>query len=92
VILFASPGVMMAGVRALAGRLSELHAETLAITSDEELAQSCSRVIRMAPELGEFLAPIPYVIPAQLFAALLAEAKGLDPDTSRSLSKVTRTL
>jgi len=92
VILFASPGAMMAGVRVLAGRLSELHAETLAITSDEELAQSSSRVIRMAPELGEFLAPIPYIIPAQLLAALLAEAKGLDPDTSRSLSKVTRTL
>jgi fructoselysine-6-P-deglycase FrlB-like protein len=32
------------------------------------------------------------MVPAQLFAALLADAKGLNPDTPRSLSKVTRTL
>ena len=38
------------------------------------------------------LAVIPYIIPAQLFAALLADAKGLDPDAPRSLAKVTRTL
>ena len=43
-------------------------------------------------EIDEFLAPIPYIVPGQLFAALLAEAKGLNPDAPRSLSKVTRTL
>ena len=46
----------------------------------------------MPEETEEFLAPIPYIIPGQLFAALLADAKGLDPDEPRSLSKVTRTL
>jgi len=39
-----------------------------------------------------FVAPIPYMVPGQLFAALLAAAKGLDADKPRSLSKVTRTL
>ena len=34
VILFASPGAMMPGVKTLARRLKELRAETLAITSD----------------------------------------------------------
>jgi len=92
VILFASPGAMMPGVKTLAHRLKELRAETVAITSDGELAAICSRVVPMLPEINEFLAPIPYIIPGQLFAALLAEAKGLDPDTPRSLSKVTRTL
>jgi glucosamine--fructose-6-phosphate aminotransferase (isomerizing) len=92
VILFASSGPMMAGVKTLAERLRDLHAETLAITSDDALARTCSRAVRMPEEVGEFLAPIPYIVPAQLLAALLAEAKGLDPDTSRSLSKVTRTL
>jgi glucosamine--fructose-6-phosphate aminotransferase (isomerizing) len=92
VILFAAPGAMLPGVKTLAHRLKELRAETVAITSDAELATLCSRVIPMAPEISEFLAPIPYIIPGQLFAALLAEAKGLDPDTPRSLSKVTRTL
>jgi glucosamine--fructose-6-phosphate aminotransferase (isomerizing) len=92
VILFAPPGVMLAGVKDLIGRLKELHADTLTITADLEAAGACSRAIIMPREIDEFLAPIPYIIPGQLFAALLAEAKGLDPDAPRSLSKVTRTL
>lgn len=92
VILFAPPGVMLAGVKDLIRRLRELHADTLCITADLEAAGACSRAIIMPREIDEFLAPIPYIIPGQLFAALLAEAKGLDPDAPRSLSKVTRTL
>jgi glutamine---fructose-6-phosphate transaminase (isomerizing) len=92
VILFAPPGVMLDGTRDLIERLRELSADTLVITGDLEAAAKCSRSIIMPREIDEFRAPIPYIIPAQLFAALLAEAKGLDPDKPRSLSKVTRTL
>jgi glucosamine--fructose-6-phosphate aminotransferase (isomerizing) len=92
VILFAPPGVMLQGTKDLIKRLGELRADTLAITGDLEAAANCTRSIIMPGEIDEFLAPIPYIIPAQLFAALLAEAKGLDPDAPRSLSKVTRTL
>ena len=92
VILFAPPGVMLAGVKSLIERLRELHADTLAITSDPDAAALCTRSIVLSREIDEFLAPIPYIVPGQLFAALLAEAKGLNPDAPRSLSKVTRTL
>jgi glucosamine--fructose-6-phosphate aminotransferase (isomerizing) len=92
VILFAPPGVMLPGVKSLIERLRELRADSLVITSDLEAAASCTRAIIMPKEIDEFVAPIPYIIPGQLFAALLAEAKGLDPDQPRSLSKVTRTL
>jgi glucosamine--fructose-6-phosphate aminotransferase (isomerizing) len=92
VILFAPPGVMLPGVKSLIERLRELHADTLAITFDIDAAGMCTRSIVMSREMDEFLAPIPYIVPGQLFAALLAEAKGLDPDAPRSLSKVTRTL
>jgi glutamine---fructose-6-phosphate transaminase (isomerizing) len=92
VILFAPPGVMLQGTKDLIDRLRELSADTLAITGDLDTAVKCTRSIIMPREIDEFLAPIPYIIPAQLFAALLAEAKGLDPDKPRSLSKVTRTL
>lgn len=92
VILFAPPGVMLPGVKSLIERLRELKADTLAITSDLDAAGMCTRSIVMPREIDEFLAPIPYIVPGQLFAALLAEAKGLDPDAPRSLSKVTRTL
>jgi len=92
VILFAPPGAMLQDTKDLLSRLQELSADTLAITADLEAAAMCSRAIIMPREIDEFLAPIPYIIPAQLFAALLAEAKGLNPDRPRSLSKVTRTL
>jgi len=83
---------MLQSTKELIGRLRELRADTLTITSDLNTAAMCSRSIIMPREIDEFLAPIPYIIPAQMFAALLAEAKGLDPDAPRSLSKVTRTL
>lgn len=92
VIMFAPPGIMLKGAKKLLRRLRTLRADTLAITGDSATAGMCSRSIIMPREIDEFLAPIPYIIPAQLFAALLAEAKGLNPDQPRSLSKVTRTL
>jgi glucosamine--fructose-6-phosphate aminotransferase (isomerizing) len=92
VILFAPPGVMLAGTKDLIQRLKQLRADTLAITGDLDTAAMCTRSIIMPREIDEFLAPIPYIIPAQLFAALLADAKGLEPDKPRSLSKVTHTL
>ncbi|MDQ1559610.1 MAG: hypothetical protein QOD32_2670, partial [Pyrinomonadaceae bacterium] len=92
VILFAPPGVTLESTRTLLARLKELRADTLVITGDDGAAQAATRALRLPADINEFLAPIPYIIPAQLFAALLAAAKGLDPDAPRSLSKVTRTL
>src|SRR5205085_9043091 len=92
VIIFAAPGRALDSTRALLTRLAELRADTLAITGDTEAARAATRALRLPAEIDEFLAPIPYIIPAQLFAALLADAKGLNPDAPRSLSKVTRTL
>jgi glucosamine--fructose-6-phosphate aminotransferase (isomerizing) len=92
VIFFAPGGVMLDGIRELIERLNELRADTLVITGEQEVAEKCTRAILLPGEIDEFLAPIPYIIPGQLFAALLADAKGLDPDAPRSLSKVTRTI
>ncbi|HKP14139.1 MAG TPA: SIS domain-containing protein, partial [Blastocatellia bacterium] len=92
IILFSQPGATRRGVTELIERLGELRADVLTITDDRELAAKSTRSIRMAGGIDELLTPIPYTVPAQLFAALLADAKGLDPDKPRSLSKVTRTL
>lgn len=92
VVLFGQPGVTRDATRTLLERLKELRADTLAITDDPALAALATRSLVMPAGLDEFLAPIPYIIPAQLFAAMLADAKGLDPDAPRSLSKVTRTI
>jgi glucosamine--fructose-6-phosphate aminotransferase (isomerizing) len=92
VFVFSPPGVTLRGVEELLERLRELRADALAFTSDDRIAGLCTRSVRLSPDVSELLAPIPYIIPAQLFAALLADAKGLDPDAPRSLAKVTRTL
>src|SRR5205807_2636927 len=50
VILFAPPGVMLPGVKSLIGRLQELHADSLVITSDLEAAAACTRAVIMPKE------------------------------------------
>jgi len=92
VILFAPDGVTKKSTIDLLKRLRELHADSLSITNDEEIADLSSRALLMPKEINDFLSPIPNIIPAQLFAALLSEAKGIDPDAPRSLSKVTKTV
>jgi glucosamine--fructose-6-phosphate aminotransferase (isomerizing) len=92
VILFAPNGVTNQSNIDLLERLQELHADCLAITNDRKIAQMSSRNLLMPKEIDEFLSPIPFIIPAQLFAALLANEKGIDADAPRSLSKVTKTI
>lgn len=92
VILFAPQGVTGSGSIDLLKRLRELKADCLSITNDDRIASLSSRVLRMPKEIDEFSSPIPFIIPAQLFAAYLSEAKGIDPDAPRSLSKVTKTI
>jgi glucosamine--fructose-6-phosphate aminotransferase (isomerizing) len=90
--LFAPPGPTLKGMTELLARLNELRAETVVISSEAAVLQAATRAIKIPRRISEVLSPIPYIIPAQLFAALLAEAKGLSPDQPRSLSKVTKTV
>lgn len=99
VFLFAPPGATWTSVRGVMERLRALKAETLILTDASHRAaiQTGSpalivpaKIARRAP--AELFTPIPYIIPAQLFAAHLAERKGLDPDRPRTIEKVTRTL
>ena len=101
VFLFTPPGLTWHGLRDLVAQLEQLKAETLIITdqSNGEAVKMHGRSIALPVKLGrksypveELYTPIPYIIPAQLLAARLAEEKGLDPDKPRTLHKVTRTL
>jgi glucosamine--fructose-6-phosphate aminotransferase (isomerizing) len=101
VFLFAPGGVTWPGTRDLLARLAELKAETLIFTdaSHRDAVRTHPRALVVPLRLGlrkalpeELYTPIPYIIPAQIFAALLAGCKGLDPDRPRTLSKITRTL
>ena len=90
--LFAPPGPTLKGQLELLSKLNSLGAETVVISSEAAAVKAATRALKIPQRINELLTPIPYVIPAQLFAALLAEAKGLSPDQPRSLAKVTQTV
>lgn len=91
IIMFAPKGVTARSSIDLLKRLKALNADSFSITNDQRIARLSSRSLLMNPSIDEILSPIPFVMPAQLFAAYLSEARGLDPDKPRSLSKVTKT-
>jgi glucosamine--fructose-6-phosphate aminotransferase (isomerizing) len=99
VFVFASRGPTWPALSGVLARLRELDADTVVFTDHNGSAPQLAgfRCIRLphppvsnGPE--DLYTPIPYVIPAQLFAAHLAAAKGLDPDKPRTLNKITRTI
>jgi glucosamine--fructose-6-phosphate aminotransferase (isomerizing) len=92
VLMLMPPGKTFKDLRSLADRLRGLAAETLVISSAGVRLPSSTRAIRVPGAIPEIYSPIPYIVPGQLFAASLAEVKGLDPDRPRSLQIVTRTV
>ena len=94
VFLFAPSGVTAPSTDGMLDKLRALKAETVVITDagNAEAAAKATRSIRLPKKLAEVMTVIPYIIPAQIFAACLADQKGLDPDRPRTLSKVTQTM
>lgn len=102
VFLFAPAGVTWPSISEMVNRVHTLGAETLLITDqsnkDAAAVKSTGAIVipsklhRKSAVPEELYTPLPYIVPAQLFAAHLATEKGLNPDQPRALSKVTRTL
>jgi glucosamine--fructose-6-phosphate aminotransferase (isomerizing) len=92
--LFTPSGPTWKSMEEMLIKLKGLKAETVVITDrrNPDAAALASRVISIPARIPEILSPIPYIIPAQLFAAALATEKNLDPDRPRALAKITRTL
>ena len=101
VFLFAPPGPTHPGTVEMCEKLRRLEAETIVISSssDAQVRAAATREITIPGKIPappncpeDVLTPIPYIVPAQLFAAFLAQQKGLDPDRPRTLSKITKTI
>ncbi len=100
VFLFAPPGVASLSASGMLETLRTLNAETLIITDEgnRQMTEAVERkliltdVVRDPALPADLFTPIPYILPAQMFAACLAEHKGLNPDAPRTLSKVTKTI
>jgi glucosamine--fructose-6-phosphate aminotransferase (isomerizing) len=92
--LFAPSGVTWPTMAEMLAKLKQLRAETLVVTDrmNPEAKERATCELIIPARIPELYTVIPYIIPAQIFAARLAAEKGLDPDQPRTLSKITRTL
>ena len=90
-ILIAPPGKAYRTMFDMAARLRDLRAETMIISSEDEVLSLATTPVRLEVQVDEQLSPLVYVIANQLFAYYLAVARGRDPDNPRGLSKVTLT-
>lgn len=100
--LFGPSGVAWPSIAEMREKLLTLKADALLITDKSNRAAlegDKKRTVCIPAKLAhkgslpeDVFTPIPYIVPAQLFAASLALEKGLNPDQPRTLSKVTQTL
>ena len=102
--VFCPPGVTWKPMSELLAKLHAIDADTLLLTDRSNdavrsIAGQTGQPLTIPADLSyhgslpeEVYTPIPYIIPAQLFAASLAEVKRLDPDRPRTLNKITQTL
>lgn len=91
VLLIAPRGKVFADMLGLARQLLKRQAELVAISDGRELLSLAHTPLPLRSGLPEWLSPITAVVPGQLFAMGLAEARGCSLDRPRGLNKVTRT-
>lgn len=89
--LIAPPGRTYEGMVDMARRLRDLQAETIVLSSEQDILAMATTPFRFEVALEEELSPLAYIVPSQLFAYRLAVSRGYDPDRPRGLGKVTLT-
>lgn len=90
-LLIAPTEPSLEGQRALAELLRRRGALIAAISADPALLDAADLAFPLAQEPAPWLTPVTSVLPAQLIAARIASARGLDLDRPMGLSKVTET-
>ena len=90
VLAIAPSGPALAGMRELLKEVRERGAEVVVVSDDASLAGPGELLLPLVAS-PEWLSPLVAVLPAQLLAVGVAEARGVDVDTPFGLSKVTRT-
>jgi glucosamine--fructose-6-phosphate aminotransferase (isomerizing) len=91
VIAIVPEGAVTAEMVDFLRRLREREAELVVISAREEVLSLAQTPLPLPEGIPEWLSPMVAVVPGQLFALGLTQARGLDPDQPRGLQKVTRT-
>ncbi len=90
-IVLAAKGPVYDDAMAMIHRLDSMNADVLVLTDDEELAAKRSNSL-LVPYMGsDVAAPYVMAITMQLLAYKLTEARGISPDHSNVLKKITIT-
>ncbi len=69
----------------------DLAAELLVISNSDNALSLAHTPFRLPADIPEWLTPLVSIVPAQLFTHYLTLAKGYNPDSPRSIHKVTET-
>ena len=72
-------------------KLAARRAELIVIGDVAACLQQATVPLALPQSVPEWLSPLVTILPGQLLAMYLAHARGIDPDTPRGLSKITRT-
>ncbi len=89
--LCAPPGKAYPTMLEMARRLNDMRAETVVLSSEDEILSLATTKCKLGVTVDEELSPMVYIIPGQLLAYYLALTRGHDPDRPRGLNKVTIT-
>ena len=91
VFLIGPSGAVYDDVHSCAQELLQREAELIVVSDQEPLLVLARTPLRMPAAMPEWLSPIAYVVPGQLFALASAVSRGYNPDQPRGLQKVTLT-
>jgi glucosamine--fructose-6-phosphate aminotransferase (isomerizing) len=91
VVLAAPGGVFNAHMKEFAAGLMQKKPELIVISDSPDLLAMGRVGFPLDEGTPEWISPITAVLPGQLFALKLSQAKGIDPDVPRGLRKVTVT-
>ena len=92
VILLAAEGPVFSDAEEILSELDKIGADTLIITDSTEFAGERKNAV-VVPSFGtDITAPFVMAVVLQLIALKLTEVRGIDPDASKVLNKVTVTV
>jgi glutamine---fructose-6-phosphate transaminase (isomerizing) len=92
ILAVAPSGKVLDSMKDMLTRLRrEKEAELVVISDDADTLALAQSPIQLPSDIPEWLTPLVSILPAQLYACHLTEVKGYDPETPRSITKVTET-
>lgn len=90
-IVIAPTGLMLREMSEFVRLLDERDAEPIVISDDAETLALGRIALPLHEPVSEWLSPVTAIIPGQLLAMYLADARDYDPDHPRGLRKITET-